>query len=248
MTKLANKVALVTGGARGIGAATARALASEGADVAISYSASADAANALVAELQAKGVKAAAYKADQADEKAVADLVHAVVRDFGHLDILVNNAGVYIQGGIGGEDFDAAAIARQYQVNLFGTLAAIRAAAGVIAEDGRIISIGSGLGSRVPFPGIADYAATKAALAGFTRGAARDFAAKRVTVNIVQPGSIDTEMNPGNSPYADFQRAQNALGRFGTPEEIAAGVLFLATPEASFVTGATLNIDGGFTS
>lgn len=245
--QLAGKVALVTGGSRGIGAAIVKALAAEGAHVAFSYAASAEAAEALVADLSATGVRAQAYRADQADAAAAAQLVRDVARDFGGLDILVNNAGVYVQGGIGDPGFDAAAVERQYAVNLFGVIAAIRAAAEVIADNGRIISIGSALGSRVPFPGIADYAATKAAIAGFTRGAARDFAPRGVTVNVIQPGSIDTDMNPASSEYADFQTAQNALGRYGRAEEIAAGVLFLAKPDAAFVTGATINIDGGFT-
>jgi len=248
MTKLAGKVALVTGGARGIGAASAKALAQEGAAVAISYSASADAAEALVKTITAEGGKAAAYRADQADTQAVEALVAAVVKDFGRLDILVNNAGVYAGGALGAGDADAAALDRLYAVNLFGAVAAIRAAARVMADDGRIISIGSALGSRVPMPGLADYSATKAGLAGYTRGAARDLAGRRITVNIIQPGSIDTDMNPESSEWSGDQKAQNVLGRYGRPEEIAAGVIFLASREASFITGATLNIDGGFTS
>jgi len=244
--KLAGKVALVTGGSRGIGAASARALAEDGADVAISYSASADKAKALVRELEAKGVRAAAFKADQARTEEVEGLVAAVAKKFGRLDILVNNAGVAAQGTLETLSNDLAPFAHQQAVNVNGVITAIRAAAKVMGEGGRIISIGSCLGTRTAFPGVADYAATKAAVVAYSKGVARELGARKITVNVVQPGPIDTDMNPADGPSAAAQRAHLALGRYGKAEEIAAGIAFLASPAASFVTGAVLDIDGGF--
>jgi 3-oxoacyl-[acyl-carrier protein] reductase len=244
---LLGKVALVTGGARGIGAATARALADEGADVAISYTSEASSSRTreLVGELESKGVQAAAFKADQADSVQVTRLVENVVKRFGHLDILVNNAGVLEMGRTDDPNRDEARFERMVAVNLTGTAATVRAAAKVMGEGGRIISLDSWFGARVGAPGFADYGATKAAIAGYTRGWARDFGPRGITVNSVQPGAIDTDMNPDNSPVSDGLKSLTALGRYGRPEEIAAAVVFLASPAASYITGATLRVDGG---
>ncbi|HEX2130650.1 MAG TPA: SDR family oxidoreductase [Actinophytocola sp.] len=244
---MAGKVALVTGGSRGIGAATARGLAAAGADVVISYSASPDRASAVVRELAATGVRAAARRADQADPRQVVDLVGGVVADFGRLDILVNNAAVSVNGPVAPLDpEDAEGFDRQCAVNTSGVITAIRAATGVLGEGGRIVTVGSTLSDRAGFRGVADYAATKAAIVGYSRGAARDLAPRGITVNVVQAGAVATDMNPSVGAFADEQRAVNPMNRFGTPDEVAAGIVFLASPAASYITGTVLTIDGGY--
>jgi len=243
--KLEGKVALVTGGSRGIGKAIALRLAEEGADVAIRYASSGAKADAVAAEIMSKGVRGEAVKADSASPAEVAELVKGVAARFGRLDILVNSAGVYAGGVTGDPALDVAALDRQLAVNLVGPATAVRTAAGLMTEGGRIISIGSNLSERVTFSGVTDYSATKAALVNYTRGWARDLGPKGITVNVVNPGPTDTEMNPDNTEFAAMLKAQIALGRYGKPEEIAAAVAFLAGPDASFITGTSLNVDGG---
>lgn len=244
--KLAGKVALVTGGSRGIGAATAKALAEEGADVAISYSASPGKAETVVQELKRLGVRAQAFQADQAEPKQVEKLVRDVFEQFGKLDILVNNAGVFEMGALGDPDADLARLNREFAINVGGVVAAVRAAAPRMQAGGRIINIGSVIAERSSFPGLGGYTATKAAVAGYAKGWARDLGPKGITVNTVQPGPINTDMNPETSDFAAVQKGMTALGRYGKPEELAAAVVFLASPAASYITGTTLTVDGGY--
>ena len=243
--KLTGKVALVTGGARGIGAATARALADAGAHVAISYAASTEKAEAVVRDLERRDVGAVAYRADQADPAQVEAVVKAVIERFGRLDILVNNAGVAAFATLGDPAADLAAIERLWAVNLRGVAATVRAAAAVMSDGGRIISVSSTAAHNVPFAGLSDYAAGKAAIVGYTKGWARDLGPRKITVNAINPGPIDTDMNPASGPYGDYVKTAVALGRYGQPEEVAAAIVFLASPEASFITGVSLDVDGG---
>jgi 3-oxoacyl-[acyl-carrier protein] reductase len=243
--RLQDKVALVTGGSRGIGKAIALRLAEEGAGVVISYAASAAKAEAVAEEIRAKGVKGEAIRADQANAGEVAKLVSDVAARHGKLDILVNSAGVAAYAMTGDPVTDPTALDRQLAVNLTSIITAVRTAAPLMKEGGRIITIGSNLGQRVGFPGVAEYSGSKAAVAGYTRGWAQDLGPKGITVNVVAPGPIDTDMNPDNTDFAATLKAMTALKRYGKAEEIAAAVAFLASPEASYITGTVLSVDGG---
>ena len=244
-TPLIGKAALVTGGSRGIGAAIVRRLAAEGADVAFSYVASRDKAEALVSEVEALGRRAIAIRADQAVPVQVAALVREAHAALGGLDILVNSAGVFVTGIVTDPESDISDFDRQLDINVKGVAAAVRAAVPLMSEGGRIVSIGTTGADRIFFAGLADYVASKAAVSAYTRGWARDLGERGITVNLVQPGAIDTDMNPDEGPFAETLKSMAALGRYGRPEEIAAAVAFLAGPDASYITGATLNVDGG---
>lgn len=245
---LAGKVALVTGGSRGLGAATALALADQGADVAISYVASADKAQAVVAQLQAKGVRATAIQSDQADMAAAKPLVAQVLAQLGQLDILVNNAAIAVQGKtVDDPALDTVNLDRQWQVNVMGTVATTRAAAPVLADGGRIVFIGSLLGGHVPFAGAADYAGTKAAIAGYAKGVARDLGGRNITVNTVQPGVMPTDMAAevlGNG-VPDALMDLHPIRRIATLEEVAALVCHLAGPNGGYITGSVIDVSGG---
>ncbi|MEM6327848.1 MAG: 3-oxoacyl-ACP reductase family protein [Bacteroidota bacterium] len=248
MSTLSDRVALVTGGSRGIGAATAKRLAADGATVAISYNSSPDRAEAVVAEIREAGGTAEAFQADAASAEASATLVHDVLERFGRLDVLVNNAGVYQTNPIAettDDQFDA-----NLDVNVRGPFATVRAAAERLGEGGRIVNIGSVVANR-GFPGNSVYGASKAAVEAMTRAWAREFGARGITVNTVHPGPIDTEMNPADpdqNPGAAFMAGATALGRYGTAEEIADTVAFLVSDRAGYITGAAIPVDGGLTA
>jgi 3-oxoacyl-[acyl-carrier protein] reductase len=236
---LMGKRALVTGASRGIGAAIAKALAAEGADVAITYEKSAESAAEVVSAIKAKGRRAVAIQADSADAAAVQASVETTVAELGGFDILVNNAGILLK------DISLADIDALLNVNVRAQIIASKAALAHLTKGGRIIIIGSYFADRVPTPILGVYAATKSALVAFTKALARELGPKEITVNIVQPGSIDTDMNPANGPYVETLKQFMALGRYGAPEDIANAVAFLASAKAQYITGSTLTVDGG---
>ncbi|CEJ14944.1 Cyclic-di-GMP-binding biofilm dispersal mediator protein [bacterium YEK0313] len=244
MARLTGKVALVTGGSRGIGAAIAKRLAADGADVALTYANSPAKAEAVVAEIGALGRKGLALAADSADAAAVTGAVKRTVEAFGRIDILVNNAGIFVGGSL--DDDTLEDIDRTLAVNVRAVYVGSQAAARHMGKGGRIISIGSCLAELVGDPGMTLYAMSKAALVGMTKGMARDLGARGITVNIVHPGPTDTDMNPAEGAHADKQRAKLAVGHYGEAADIAAAVAYLAGAEAGFVTGAALAVDGGF--
>jgi NAD(P)-dependent dehydrogenase (short-subunit alcohol dehydrogenase family) len=245
----AGRTVLVTGGARGLGAAIARAFAESEADVAISYVASDDKAQAVIADVRKHGVRGEAFKADQADPIQISRLVSDVVTHFGKLDILVNNAAVaWLGTRVGADNYDAERMNQQWAINTLGVVATIRAAAKVLSNGGRIISISSGLGTRANAPGLSDYAATKAAINMFSKGVAHDLADRDITVNVIQAGLIDTgiAVTPDVEASMRARLASRPIKRPARVDEVAAGVLFLASSAASYMTGAIVDIDGGY--
>jgi 3-oxoacyl-[acyl-carrier protein] reductase len=243
---LAGKVALVTGGSRSIGAAIAKRLAADGAAVALTYSASPAKAEAVVAEIEAKGGTALAIAADAGDPPAVRAAVARTVEAFGGIDILVNNAGIALGGPI--EEIAFADYERMIAVNVTGAFVATQEAVRRMKPGGRIVHIGSSMTRYAAFPTASLYTLTKGALSGFNRSLARDLGPKDITVNIVNPGPTDTDMNPDGGPVSKIVGPGMAVGRYGKPAEIASAVAYLASPEAGFITGAELMADGGFTA
>jgi 3-oxoacyl-[acyl-carrier protein] reductase len=240
---LKGKVALVTGGSRGIGAAIAKRLAADGADVAITYTKGADAAASVVKEIERTGQKAVAIQADASDASAVDAAVEKTVAIFGRLDVLVNNAGIAIPKTF--EETTLEELDRLVDINVRGTFVATRAALKNMNSGGRIIMIGSCVGERVLTPGLVPYSATKGAVKMFSQGLSREVGARGITVNNIQPGPIDTDLNPASGDWAVPQKANTALARFGSVDDVAALVSFVAGPEASYITGANLTVDGG---
>ncbi len=242
--RLSGKVAVVTGAARGIGAGIAKRLAHDGAAVAITYSSSQTSADKLVRDIESAGGKAIAIRADSTDAAAVKNAMAETVKKFGRLDILVNNAGIAVMNTVDKyslEDFD-----RMVAVNVRGVFVASQAAAALMPDGGRIITIGSCNAERMPFMGGSVYAMTKAAIVGLTKGLARDLGPRNITVNNIQPGPTNSDMNPADGPNAEMLKSLMAIKRFANASEIGALVCYLAGPEAGFVTGASILIDGGF--
>jgi 3-oxoacyl-[acyl-carrier protein] reductase len=244
-TNLVGRRALVTGGSRGIGAEIVRRLTADGAAVAFTYSASATYAEKLVAELTANGATVVAIQADAADAAQTEAAVDRAVSELGGLDVLVNNAAIATLAPI--DEFSAEQFDRIVAINIGGVFWATRSAIAHLSDGARIINLGSVNADRVPGPGVSVYAMTKGAVSSFTRGLARELGPRGITVNNVQPGPIDTDMNPDEGDFAESLKAITPLGRYGRTSDIAALVSFLAGPESGYITGANLNVDGGFT-
>ena len=243
MPKLANQVAIITGGSRGIGAAIAKRLAADGASVAITYAKDGKAATAVVQEIERAGGKAMAIQAEAAKAEAMKGAIEETVRTFGGLDILINNAGTAFPKPF--EETTLEEMDRVIDINIRGVFIATQAALRHMKSGGRIVTIGSCVGERNMTPGLTTYSATKGAVKMFTQGLAREVGSRGITVNNVQPGPIDTELNPAVGEWATPQIANTALGRYGNVDEVAALVAFVASPEGSYITGANLTVDGG---
>lgn len=243
---LKDKIAFVQGGSRGIGAAIVERLVQEGAIVAFTYVSSPDKAQALVSKVEAKGGRALAIQADSSDTAALQQAIRIAAETFGRLDILVNNAGVLALGSV--EEFKLEDLDRTLAVNVRSVFVATQEAVRFMGEGGRIITIGSTNADRMPFAGGAVYAMSKSAIVGLTKGLSRDLGPRGITVNNVQPGPVDTDMNPADSDFAETLKGLMALPRYGKAEEIASFVAYLAGPEAGYITGASLMIDGGFSA
>ncbi len=244
MGTLDGKVALVTGGSRGIGAAIALRLAEDGADVAITYERAADRAAEVVASIEKFGRRGLALQADAAD--AVTSAVDQTAAELDGLDVLVNNAGVFPAASV--EDMTTETIDRTLAIHVKAPLVAAGAAVRHMKQGGRIVSIGSDLAERAPFVGLSLYSASKSALVGMTKGLARDLGPRGITAMVVHPGSTDTEMNPADGPHSGDQLAHIALGHYGNPSDIAAAVAYLAGPDGRYLTGTSITVDGGFTA
>lgn len=242
-SNLVGKAALVTGGSRGIGAAVALRLAQDGADVALTYVSAEAQAKAVAEDIRATGRRAVAIRADSADPEDVVAAVDRAAEEFGRLDVLVNNAGIFPFAVL--DDITVADIDRTLAIHVRAAVLASQAAVRHMGPGGRIISIGSNLAERVPGPGMALYAASKSALSGLTKGLARDLGGRGITVNLVHPGSTDTDMNPADGERADGQRALSALGRYGEAADVAATVAHLAGPGGRSITGAAFLVDSG---
>ncbi|MET7503648.1 SDR family NAD(P)-dependent oxidoreductase [Streptomyces microflavus] len=243
VTAPAPRAALVTGGSRGIGAATALRLAEAGADVAITYVQDEEGARAVVAKIEGAGRRGVALRCDAADADGAAGAVHGAADALGRLDVLVNNAGIGVLGPIAA--LSDAEVERVLAVNVRAVFLACRAAADRLADGGRIISVGTALSRYTGGPGSTLYTMSKSALAGLTRPLARELGPRGITVNLIQPGPVDTDLNPADGPFAEGQRAATALGRFGTADEVASLVAYLASADAAFITGTEVVVDGG---
>jgi 3-oxoacyl-[acyl-carrier protein] reductase len=244
MKRFQNKVVFITGGSRGIGAGIAKRMAAEGADVVITYVSAANQAKVVTEEIKKAGQQALAIQVDNASPDAINGAIEKTIAQFGRIDILVNNAGIYIAKPLA--DYTLEDIDSTLAVNVRAVLLASQKAAQYMQPGGRIITIGSNMAERVSFPTGSLYAMSKTALTGLTKGLARDLGPRGITVNMVQPGPVDTDMNPANAPHADMLRSAMAIPQYGKPADVAGLVAYLASAESQFMTGAALTLDGGF--